>query len=290
MTEENSFHASNNIINENLGNDYENNNKNINNKTNIKNSKTTTENNNSTFNSINNLNNKEENLEFTPESSYNNNLNFKNKKMGSDIESEEKILTNLDDIISVAKQIFSKKHLQYLNNIKIKFNKLIDIDLELNNLKFQISKLNIERIIRILFSWIVLFINLSIYFNEDFSVLFFSHISNVELIIMVILFLFYILIETVNKIYSIEKIPTLDYITFFVYFVILTFILLKSLFLNEGFGIQFYLLIILINIEIIIMNKLYLRYEKNDINDITSNYTPIALEKKKSKYINLLNI
>ena len=111
----------------------------------------------------------------------------------------------------------------------------------------------------------VLFINLSIYFNEDFSVLFFSHIHNIELIIMIILFLFYILIETVDKIYAIEKILGLDYITFFVYFVILIFILLKSLFLNEGFGIQFYLLIILINIEIIIMNKLYIYIMKEMI-------------------------
>ena len=122
-------------------------------------------------------------------------------------------------------------------------------------LKSKLLNCDRKEMFLILFIFLVWFVNISIYIKGDLSVLFFSNLNNMTLIYIIFFYTLFILMETINilkkKFFSLHV-----YIIFSIYFFFLLSVLCKSLFYTKLWGWQFYLIIILINLNLIIIPKI----------------------------------
>ena len=107
----------------------------------------------------------------------------------------------------------------------------------------------------ILCLWLIWLINVSLFTTGDLSLLFFSGIGIFTSILALLLCTLIVIVETLNIINKQYKFFVYEYIIFSLYFWMLVVILFKSLINSKGWGWQFYLIFILININLIIIPK-----------------------------------
>ena len=124
-----------------------------------------------------------------------------------------------------------------------------------------IQDLSVKEIFAIFFLWIILFLNFSIFLNKDFLDLFFPNISLIILILTIFLGIFFVAIETWNIIKR-YRYHFHNFIYVF-YFAIILLIVFKSLLYNKGFSWQFYLIMIVINFNLIIFPRFNIIDEQN---------------------------
>ena len=166
---------------------------------------------------------------------------------------ENKLQTKTDDL-----DINLKNNLTlFLNNIFAALSiikKAIDIKNikeKLNEKESILSKPNIfnSKSIIIIFLWLIWITNVSIFTNKDLIDLFFPDMTSIKYLLL--LCSLFILFETSNIInggyYRFHN------IIFYIYFAILLIISFKSLLYNKQ-GWQFYLIIIIINLNLKILN------------------------------------
>ena len=134
-----------------------------------------------------------------------------------------------------------------VKDFKDDFNDLLSIKDELKNLES-------NKIFLISFIWLVWLSNLSIFTSKNLSNLFLTNINNKILFFIFFLCSLFIIIMSKNIIKN--NIPNFyTYIIFWVYFILLFLILCKSLLYSNGWGWQFYLIIILINLNLFILSN-----------------------------------
>ena len=107
----------------------------------------------------------------------------------------------------------------------------------------------------ILCLWLIWLINVSLFTTGDLSLLFFSGIGIFTSILALLLCTLIVIVETLNIINKQYKFFVYEYIIFSLYFWMLVVILFKSLINSKGWGWQFYVIFILININLIIIPK-----------------------------------
>ena len=206
---------------------------------------------------INNINNKNsDNID--------NNSDIDDNKKTKDINNNKKENEKLNIPVVREYNIFEE-----ISNFKIGnvINQLmeeiknIEEDLNISTLKNDISNLSLKNIIIISFLWFILLINIIIYTSGDLHILFFSDINIGILIFLIILCLCFVLLETLNIIRNKNHRIFYDYILFFIYFVLVLFTLFISLLDAKGWGWEFYLVIILINLNLIIYPKFNIYYK-----------------------------
>ena len=173
-------------------------------------------------------------------------------------------------------------HLDNINNNSIQFekvnyiNKFISkITREINLIIREIKELSINKIfeyykfsdrnsiIKIFFVWLIFFLDIGIFFKSDLSELFFSDTKKF-LYLLLILLLFLVIFKTVL---ILRYLDSLCYkLLFLLYIIILGLTLLKSAIYSKGWGWPFYLIIFLININLVMIenNKIYIKddYDK----------------------------
>lgn len=166
---------------------------------------------------------------------------------------ENKLQTKTDDLDSNLKNNLTV----FLNNIFVALSiikKAIDIKNikeKLNEKESILSKPNIfnSKSIIIIFLWLIWITNVSIFTNKDLIDLFFPDMTSIKYLLL--LCSLFILFETSNIInggyYRFHN------IIFYIYFAILLIISFKSLLYNKQ-GWQFYLIIIIINLNLKILN------------------------------------
>jgi len=166
---------------------------------------------------------------------------------------ENKLQTKTDDLDSNLKNNLTV----FLNNIFVALSiikKAVDIKNikeKLNEKESILSKPNIfnSKSIIIIFLWLIWITNVSIFTNKDLIDLFFPDMTSIKYLLL--LCSLFILFETSNIInggyYRFHN------IIFYIYFAILLIISFKSLLYNKQ-GWQFYLIIIIINLNLKILN------------------------------------
>ena len=112
--------------------------------------------------------------------------------------------------------------------------------------------------IKIFFVWLIFFLDIGIFFKSDLSELFFSDTKKF-LYLLLILLLFLVIFKTVL---ILNYLDLLCYkLLFLLYIIILGLTLLKSAIYSKGWGWPFYLIIFLININLVMIenNKIYIK-------------------------------
>ena len=187
--------------------------------------------------------------------------NFENYKNDREISHENKErLDNINTITPIDISNDENKNLakNILAQIKEDF---IDSFNNLPSIKDKLKKLQKKEIIFISFIWLFWITNLSIYASKNLSILFFSNVNNKILLFTFFLGSLFMIIETMNIIKR-KSSYLYVYIIFWGYFLLLFLILCKSLLYSKGWGWQFYLMIILTNLNIIIFSKFNITYEQ----------------------------
>ena len=177
--------------------------------------------------------------------------------------------------------IQSKNHIKETNlyglnnNISIQFEKvnyinefISKITREINFIIKEFKELSINKIfeyckssdrnsiIKIFFVWLIFFLDIGIFFKNDLSELFFSDTKKF-LYLLLILLLFLVIFKTM--LILIYPNSVCYKLLFILYIIILGFILLKSVIYSKGWGWPFYLIIFLININLVMIeNKKYI--------------------------------
>ena len=237
----------------------------------ILNTKINNENNNIDFNLNNNLD------ESKISDLNNNNLDEKNDITNlNNISNEENKISdlnnnNLDEKNNLNNRV--KKNTQHfiidmnIRDLLEQFRKEIE-ELEKclgpEELKNNIHILGGKQKFMIIFLWLIWLINITIFITGDLSLLFFSGSGIFSLIFTIVLCTCIVIIETLNIINKQYKFFVYEYIIFSGYFWMLLIILLRSLMNSKGWGWQFYLIFILININLIIIPKFNIDKFKKD--------------------------
>ena len=182
--------------------------------------------------------------------------NINNKKSNNYMEiisgTNTPLILEMNDQNKSTKNILNKM----FDDFKDDFN-------DLSSIKNELKKLKKKEIFFILFIWLVWVTNLSIYISKNLSNLFFSNV-NIKILFLTFFFgSFFMITKTLNLIKR-KLLSSYAYIIFWGYFILLFVILCKSL-LYSNWGWQFYLIIILINLNLIIFPKFNIKYiKKND--------------------------
>lgn len=149
-------------------------------------------------------------------------------------------LNNIFMVISVIKKEI---------NIKNKSKKKFEDGIILSNL----NTFNHKKRIIIIFIWLIWITNVAIFTNKDLVDLFFPDMTSIKY--MLLFCSLFILLETLNIVnggyYNFHN------IIFYIYFAILLMISFKSLLYNKGQAWQFYLIIIIINLNSKFLNIKY---------------------------------
>ena len=162
--------------------------------------------------------------------------------------------------INIIEEISNFKVSDFINRLKKEIRDIKE-DLNISTLKDDISDLSLKNKITISFLWLILLVNIIIYTNGDLHILFFSDVNIVTLIFLIILCLCFVLLETFNIIKAKNDKLFYDYILFFIYFGVVSLILFLSLLDAKGWGWEFYLVIIFINLDLIILPKFNIYYK-----------------------------
>ena len=214
---------------------------------------------------INNINNKNsDNINNKNSDNIDNNSDIDDNKKTKDINNNKKENEKLNIPVvreyNIFEEISNFKIGNFINQLMEEI-KNIEEDLNISTLKNDISNLSLKNIIIISFLWFILLINIIIYTSGDLHILFFSDINIGILIFLIILCLCFVLLETLNIIRNKNHRIFYDYILFFIYFVLVLFTLFISLLDAKGWGWEFYLVIILINLNLIIYPKFNIYYK-----------------------------
>jgi len=164
-------------------------------------------------------------------------------------EEEKKKIEKKNNIINILKKL--KILINEINNY-IKKNKM-------ENFSFQ--DLTVKEISAIFFLWVTFLLNLCIFFNKVFFELFFPNVNLIILGLTIFLCFCLIVIETWNIMNRVKY--TFHNVIHFFYFFMLFLIVFKSLLYNKGFSWQFYLIIIVINLNLIIFPRFNIIDERN---------------------------
>ena len=163
-----------------------------------------------------------------------------------------------------------KKKTEKKNNIINILKKLKIIINEINNYikknkmeNFSFQDLTVKEIFAIFFLWMTFLLNLCIFFNKVFFELFFPNINLIMLSLLIFLCFCLIVIETWNIMKRVKY--TFHNVIHILYFFMLFLIVFKSLLYNKGFSWQFYLIIIVINLNLIIFPRFNIIDERNFI-------------------------
>ena len=206
-------------------------------------------------------------------------INLKNKKIKEPLEDyldkEEEEKENeknrkLNNIIIALKKI--NILINVIINIK---NKMLEEEERIKDKFYGVQDLTVKEIFAIFFLWMVLFLNLSIFLKGDFLELFFPNISLMLLGLVIFLCVSLVVIETWNIIKR-DKCTFHNIIPYF-YLVVLLLIVFKSILYSKGFNWQFYLIIVVINLNLII----FPRFNIIDMREL--NITPRSKDQKKKK-------
>ena len=186
--------------------------------------------------------------------------NKKTKDINNNKKENEKLNIPVVREYNIFEEISNFKIGNFINQLMEEI-KNIEEDLNISTLKNDILNLSLKNIIIISFLWFILLINIIIYTSGDLHILFFSDINIGILIILIKLCLCFVLLETLNIIRNKNHRIFYDYILFFIYFVLVLFTLFISLLDAKGWGWEFYLVIILINLNLIIYPKFNIYYK-----------------------------
>ena len=195
---------------------------------------------------------------------------------------EEEKPNNKNDINSNNNNLIqSKNHIKETNlyglnnNISIQFEKvnyinefISKITREINFIIKEFKELSINKIfeyckssdrnsiIKIFFVWLIFFLDIGIFFKNDLSELFFSDTKKFLYLLLIMLLFLVIFKAMLILIYP----DSVCYkLLFILYIIVLGFTLFKSVVYSKGWGWPFYLIIFLININLVMIeNKKYI--------------------------------
>ncbi len=224
-----------------------------------------------------NINKKENNIVKENNIDNNNNINDNIEKLNNeDLNMTNKGNENNIKIINDNSNNKDKSYIEKFNIIEnMNINDIIyDLKREINeleqclnpkNFKNRFDNLEKKEKFFILFLWLIWLINITIYITGDLSILFFSGVGTITYIFTITLCSLIVIVETLNIINRRDRFFCYEYLLFSAYFWILFFILFKSLLNTKGWGWQFYLIMILINSNLIIIPKFNATKFDNDI-------------------------
>lgn len=153
-----------------------------------------------------------------------------------------------------------------ISHIKIEIDEIRNQDI---NALINFKNINKETILKIVFIWSIFFINIGIFVKKDMCNLFFTDIK----ITKYLLILYFLILIIFKSMLIIKKQKLIVFgLLFYIYIMVLGIILLKSLLQSRGWGWPFYLIIFLINANLLIIeNKDFINDKRcNDTFDINN--------------------